>query len=104
VNHLRGAFFVAGAISATSLVSACMTVKGPELAWVRTDGRRIANDPMLLRQGKSDMASCNADLDIAAPTESAKRCMALKGYALVQKDQAEEVRAAYASQNAVAGK
>src|SRR5262245_20588647 len=67
------------------------------MAWVRTDGRKIADDPGLLRQGKSDMATCSADLDSGMPTVSAKGCMAVRGYALVWKDQAEELRAAYAA-------
>ena len=37
---------------------------------------------------------CHADLDAGAPTETARGCMVLKEYTLVQKDQAEEVRAA----------
>jgi hypothetical protein len=84
-------------IAAASLLSACVSAMLPEMAWVRTDGRKIIDDPLLLRQGKSDMAACNADLDATAPSESAKGCMALKGYALVQKDQAEDLRAAYAT-------
>ena len=67
------------------------------MAWVRTDGRRIADDPALLQQGKTDMALCHADLDAGSANETARTCMAQRGYALVQKDQAEEVRAAYAT-------
>jgi len=33
-----------------------------EMAWVRTDGRRIADDPALLQQGKADIALCHADM------------------------------------------
>jgi hypothetical protein len=44
----------------------------PEMAWVRTDGRKIADDPALLQQGKSDIAACNANLDTGAPTETAR--------------------------------
>jgi hypothetical protein len=33
------------------------------MAWVRTDGRKIADDPALLQQGKSDVAACDANLD-----------------------------------------
>ena len=33
---------------------------------------------------------CHADLDAGAPTETARGCMVLKEYTLVQKDQAEE--------------
>ena len=67
------------------------------MAWVRTDGRKIAEDPALLQQGKSDIAACNANLDIEMPTNSARGCMAQKGYTLVPRDQAEDVRAAYAA-------
>jgi hypothetical protein len=72
-----------------------MTAPSLEMAWVRTDGRKIADDPVLLRQGKSDITTCSADLDNGVPTASAKGCMAVRGYALVRKD--EELRAAYAA-------
>jgi hypothetical protein len=40
----------------------------PEMAWVRTDGRRITDDPALLQQGKADIALCHADLDDESST------------------------------------
>jgi len=97
VSNFRSTPVVAVVIAAASLLSACVSAILPEMAWVRTDGRKITDDPSLLRQAKSDMAACNANFDAAEPTESAKGCMALRGYAAVQKDQAEELRAAYAS-------
>ena len=93
----RALFAFNAVITATSLLSACVTATPPEMAWVRTDGRKIADDPGLLRQGNSDMATCRADLDSGMPTVSAKGRMAVRGYALVRKDQAEELRAAYAA-------
>jgi hypothetical protein len=66
------------------------------MAWVRTDGRRITDDPALLQQGKTDIALCHADLDDGSANETARTCVGQRGYTLVQKDQAEEVRAAYA--------
>jgi hypothetical protein len=66
------------------------------MVWVRTDGRKIGDDPALLRQGKSDRGRAVL-LDNGVPTPSAKGCMAVRGYALVRKDQAEELRAAYAA-------
>ncbi len=65
------------------------------MAWVRTDRRKIADDPTLLQQGKSDVAACSANLDTGAPSETARGCTAQKGYVLVRRDQAEDVRAAY---------
>ena len=67
------------------------------MAWVRTDGRKVADDPALLQQGKSDIAVCNANLDTGSPNDTARVCMAQKGYTLVRRDQAEDVRAACAA-------
>ena len=89
-----GCCIVAGVI----LLTGCVTTSTvPEMAWVRTDGRKIADDPALLQQGKSDIAACDANLDSGTPTASARGCMAQKGYVLVRRDQAEDVRAAYAA-------
>src|SRR3984893_11104399 len=85
-------------VAILNVLPGCVTTKtAPEMAWVRTDGRRIADDPALLQQGKTDIALCHADLDAGSANETARSCMAQRGYALVQKDQAEEVRAAYAT-------
>jgi len=67
------------------------------MAWVRTDGRRIVDDPALLQQGKTDIAFCQANLDTGAVDERAQQCMVQRGYALVRKDQAEDARARYAA-------
>ena len=72
----------------------CATHK-PEMAWVRTDGKRIGNDPDLLKQGQTDVAVCNANLDAGALDQGGRDCMAKKGYALVRKDQAEQARTGY---------
>ena len=66
----------------------CATNK-PEMAWVRTDGRRIGDDADLLKQGHTDIAVCNANLDAGVVDQGGQDCMAKKGYALVRKDQAE---------------
>jgi hypothetical protein len=88
-----------------SMLFGCATNKPstPEMAWVRTDGRKIADDPALLQQGKADIAFCNANLDANAADGAARACMSQKGYALVQKDQAERARAAYAAAAAQRG-
>jgi hypothetical protein len=86
------------ALAMLNVLPGCATMKAaPEMAWVRTDGRRIADDPALLQQGKTDIALCHADLDAGSANETARTCMSQRGYTLVQKDQAEEVRAAYAT-------
>jgi hypothetical protein len=48
--------FIGGLI----LLSGCVTTSTiPEMSWVRTDGRKIADDPALLQQGKSDLPHCH---------------------------------------------
>ena len=90
--------FVLCAVTILNVLPGCVTMKAaPEMAWVRTDGRRITDDPALLQKGKTDIALCHADLDAGSATETARACMAQRGYTLVQKDQAEAVRAAYAT-------
>jgi len=79
-----------------ALLSGCATSK-PEMAWVRTDGRKILDDPALLKKGETDIGLCNANLDSGAVDEGARKCMGLKGYALVRKDEAEDARAGFAA-------
>jgi hypothetical protein len=74
----------------------CATNK-PGMAWVRTDGRRIVEDPDLLKQGQTDISLCHANLDTGVVDQGGRDCMAKKGYALVRKDQAEQARAGYAT-------
>ena len=94
----RRSNLVCSSIAGLILLSGCVTTSTiPEMSWVRTDGRKIADDPALLQQGKSDIATCDANLDSGTPTASARGCMAQKGYVLVRRDQAEDVRAAYAA-------
>ena len=87
-------------IVAFLLLSGCATNK-PEMAWVRTDGRKILDDPALLKKGETDIALCNANLDSGAVDEGARKCMGLKGYALVRKDEAEDARAGFAAAQGV---
>jgi hypothetical protein len=81
-------------IVAFALLSGCAASK---MAWVRTDGRKILDDPALLKKGETDIALCNANLDSGAVDEGARKCMGLKGYALVRKDEAEDARAGFAA-------
>jgi hypothetical protein len=90
------------------------------MAWVRTDGQRMADNPVLLQQGQIDRTIClgereKADLSgvnvtrgglvgiVAAQNRSdaadavAQGCMAEKGYVFVPEDQAEAQRQQFAS-------
>ena len=83
-------------IAGLGMLAGCATSKG-EMAWVRTDGRRIADDQTLLTQGQADMANCRANLDAGVVNGRARECMNQKGYALVGKEQAEDMRARFAA-------
>jgi hypothetical protein len=72
--------FLVYAVAMLYLPVVCVTMKAPEMAWVRTDGRRIADDPTLLQQGETDIALCHADLDAGSPTDTARACMGQRGY------------------------
>jgi hypothetical protein len=96
-DPLRYASALCAVASLVVLANCATTSVAPEMTWVRTDGRRIAGDTALLQQGKADVALCQGDLDTGTASGPARACMAQKGYALIQKAQAEEVRAAYAT-------
>ncbi len=83
-------------IAGFGLLPGCATSKG-EMAWVRIDGQRIAEDQTLLKQGQADVALCHADLDAGTVGGRARECMNQRGYALVTKEQAEETRARFAA-------
>jgi hypothetical protein len=102
MDRHKGRTIALVAIVVLGINSGCATSK-PEMAWVRTDGRRILDDPALLKQGETDIALCNANLDAGAADEGARKCMSQKGYALVRKDQAEETRAGFAAAAAQRG-
>jgi antitoxin MazE len=77
--------------------------QGPGAGLGKNGRSKNSRRPPAVQQGKSDIGVCDANLDASAPSASARACMSQKGYALVQKDQAEEVRAAYAKADAQTG-
>jgi hypothetical protein len=56
----------------------CATNK-PEMSWVRTDGRRIVDDPDLLKQGQTDIALCHANLDTGVVDQGGARLYGQEG-------------------------
>lgn len=89
-------------VAGLGMLAACATSKS-EMAWVRIDGRRIGDDPALLRQGQADIALCHANLDVAPVSDGTRECMNKQGYALVTREQAEEARARFAATAAQSG-
>ncbi|MDB5643648.1 MAG: hypothetical protein JWN07_2965 [Hyphomicrobiales bacterium] len=84
------------ALSATVLLSACApttsrTAMAPQAAatptaenyvWARNDGRRMAENPELLRQGQADQATCRATASSGGTLNLATftSCMESRGY------------------------
>jgi hypothetical protein len=90
------------------------------MVWVRTDGQRIKEDPVLLQQAQMDLTMCQGELQKAnlsgvtvhggglagaaaavqraeAASQVGEGCMAQKGYARVPQDQADATRERFAS-------
>jgi hypothetical protein len=85
------------ALSALVLLSACSNrvdvdgsmrphklagMTGDQYVWARNDGRRMASDPALLRQGQADQAACRAMASAQGLLNMPAfvRCMEARGY------------------------
>lgn len=82
------------AVSAAVLLSACAPTRGRPVAqavatppaenyvWARNDGRRMADNPELLRQGQADQAACTASATTAGTLnlQAFTSCMEARGY------------------------
>jgi hypothetical protein len=93
MNGLLGQLVILGTIPTLTLLVG-VNCQGPGAGLGKNGRSKNSRRPQLFQQGKSDIGVCDANLDASAPSASARACMSPKGYALVQKDQAEEVRAA----------
>jgi hypothetical protein len=85
-----------------SILVACTTLAGcgfelpqtqPNMVWLRLDGQRGAENPVLTKQFETDRAICLGAQQDDNPSQpdkpAAKVCMADKGYIQVPEDQAE---------------
>jgi hypothetical protein len=86
---------ILAAVSAAVLLSACAPTRTASVApqvtaaqpaenyvWARNDGRRMAENPDLLRQGRADQAACSASASTAGALNPAAfaSCMEARGY------------------------
>jgi hypothetical protein len=104
------------ALATATLFTAC----AKDVAYIRYDGQRIVSDPVLQQQFQQDAAICKGEMQkanvsgvtftgggIAGAVAAAERsnavgqvaqgCMAQKGYAMVEKEQAEARLAEFAA-------
>jgi uncharacterized lipoprotein YajG len=107
-----------GIVALCALLGGCAAA--PKMAWVRTDGQPIRENPVLLQQAELDRTICTGERSKAALSgvtftgggiagavaaqqrtvgadQVGQGCMAEKGYVLVQEDQVEAKRAELAS-------
>jgi len=84
------------AVSAAVLLSACAPTRGRPVSaqavtappaaqnyvWARNDGRRMADNPDLYRQGQADQAACTASATNAGTLnlQAFTSCMEARGY------------------------
>lgn len=83
------------AVSAAVLLSACAPTRGRPVSaqavtpppaenyvWARNDGRRMADNPELLRQGQADQAACTASATTSGTLnlQIFTSCMESRGY------------------------
>ena len=77
------------AMSAAVLLSACaptttrtVSASSETYVWARNDGRRMAANPELLRQGQADQAACRATASTSGTLnlQVFASCMAARGY------------------------
>jgi hypothetical protein len=110
---------ILGIVALGAALGGCATAP-PPMAWIRTDGKRAAGDPVLAQQFDVDRTVCLGERQKAALSgvtfanggfaaavaaqergnsadAVAKGCMAEKGYLMVPEDQAEERRAEMAA-------
>ena len=110
---------ILGVVALCVALGGCATAP-PPMAWIRTDGKRAAGDPVLAQQFDVDRTVClgerqkatlagvtiaNGTLGAAFAAQErgnsadavAKGCMAERGYLMVPEDQAEERRAEMAA-------
>jgi len=48
--------------------------------WARVDGQRMADNPLLLKQGQADRQACYATSATAASADAYVKCMRSRGY------------------------
>lgn len=120
---------IAAGIIAATLVSGCQTTPTDSMIFVRTDGRRLAEDPSFGPQFELDKTICIGEVQksaVGAPIiyyqglagainasmiqsqqgramlDIMKGCMASKGYVLVPQSQAAAVSASFKTSGAPA--
>ena len=57
-----------------------ITAASDPYTWARVDGQRMADNPLLLKQGQADRQACYAASATAASADAYVKCMRSRGY------------------------
>jgi len=57
-----------------------ITAASDPYTWARVDGQRMADNPLLLKQGQTDRQTCYAASATAASADAYVKCMRSRGY------------------------
>ena len=57
-----------------------ITAASDPYTWARVDGQRMADNPLLLKQGQTDRQTCYAASAAAASADAYVKCMRSRGY------------------------
>ena len=66
--------------AAAPAASASVTAANDPYTWARVDGQRMADNPLLLKQGQADRQACYAASATAASADAYVKCMRSRGY------------------------
>lgn len=99
---------LARVLLASAMLAGCVYERSqprPKMVWLRLDGQRGAENPVLARQFETDRSTCLGTTQQSnEPSQAidtvAKDCMAAKGYIQVPEDQAEMKTQELAAANA----
>ena len=63
-----------------AVAAPAITSANDPYTWARVDGQRMADNPLLLKQGQADRQACYAASATAASADAYVKCMRSRGY------------------------
>ena len=67
-------------VAPPTVAAPAITAANDPYTWARVDGQRMADNPLLLKQGQADRQACYAASATAASADAYVKCMRSRGY------------------------
>ena len=67
-------------VAPPTVAAPAITAANDPYTWARVDGQRMADNPLLLKQGQADRQACYAASATAASADAYLKCMRSRGY------------------------